>query len=184
MPSHSSIGIQCHFPVWSAGSWGLHSAHNRIVLNEVSFIQKEMCSLCLANTSNASLPHIPVLLQMGFILASEEHIRSGTKAERVQKRGIVPHHLGWKSGCGELLLACSRTQCWGRCCTSTRTARLLPGVASLNPRMSTHLGHRASIFGPSWEIEISTQAMLCSLRMQFPNVAKILVIRESQNGQG
>lgn len=39
--------------------------------------------MCLTNTLNASLPHLPVLLQMGFILAFEEHIRLGTKAEAV-----------------------------------------------------------------------------------------------------
>lgn len=172
------------FPVRSAVSWGLHSAHNQIVLNEVSLIQKETCSLCLANTVNVSLRHLPVLLQMGFILASEEHGRPGTKAEAVQKPAIVPHHLGWKSGCGELLLACSRAQCWGRCCKSTGTAKPLPGGTSVSPWASTHPGHGASVFGPIWEIEISTQAMLCPPRMQFPNVAKILVITESQNGQG
>lgn len=48
------------------------------------------------NTSNASLPHLAVLLQTGFILASEEHVRLGTKAEAEQKRGIVPINSGGK----------------------------------------------------------------------------------------
>lgn len=138
-------------------------------MNEVSFSQKEMCSLCLANTSNASRLHLPVLLQMGFILASEEHVGPGTKAEAVQKRGIVPPQLVWKSGCGELLLACSRAQSWATCCRSTVAARPLPGGTSGSPRMPTHPGHGASrVFGPTWEIEISTQGHVVSTQDAIP----------------
>lgn len=56
---------------------------DRIARNEVICGQETMC---LAYALNASRLHLPALLQMGFILASQEV--SGR--EQKQRRGIVP----------------------------------------------------------------------------------------------
>lgn len=51
---------------------------DRIARNEVICGQETMC---LADAVNASRLHLPALLQMGFILASQESVGQGTKAE-------------------------------------------------------------------------------------------------------
>lgn len=81
MLSHFLAGIQCHFPVQSAGSGDYIQPADRIALNEVSFGRKAMCSLRLANALNASRLCLPMLPQMGFILAFQERTGQGTKAE-------------------------------------------------------------------------------------------------------
>lgn len=77
----SLLGYNAIFPSGRLGEGDYIQPTDRIDLNEVSFSQKAMCSLCLDDTLNATRLRLPVLPQMGFILASQEHSGQGTKAE-------------------------------------------------------------------------------------------------------
>lgn len=77
----SLLGYNATFPSGRLGAGDYIQPADRIALNEVSFGWKAMCSLRLADALNASRLRLPVLPQMGFILASQEHARQGTKAE-------------------------------------------------------------------------------------------------------